>query len=194
VFSKCTGKKHLPHACSVLRLNWLYCLRIQTAEQAELQYKKREKKEAAFGWEVFNQKSLYNAYMKRAEKVGTPQGALSIYALQWPCSGMIEDPAPCGRCEPLQCIHEASGKGVCAVCHACMKASIHAAWAVAALRTSCRHTMPQVPYSKENHEAAPDPMPLMLMTPTCIISPHHPLLPTYSGPLLQGGLRGRQGT
>jgi hypothetical protein len=45
------------------------CPRIQTAEQAELQYKKREKKEAAFGWEIFNQKSLHNAYMKRAEKV-----------------------------------------------------------------------------------------------------------------------------
>lgn len=43
--------------------------RLDTVEQAELQYKKQEKKEAPAGWDVFNPKTLYNAYLKRAEKV-----------------------------------------------------------------------------------------------------------------------------
>ena len=38
---------------------------LQTQEDAEKGYKKKEKKPAPFGWEVFNQKSLYNAYKKR---------------------------------------------------------------------------------------------------------------------------------
>ncbi|GAX82144.1 hypothetical protein CEUSTIGMA_g9572.t1 [Chlamydomonas eustigma] len=42
--------------------------RLDTVEQAELQYKKKEKKEAPDGWDVFNSKTLYNAYLKRAEK------------------------------------------------------------------------------------------------------------------------------
>lgn len=38
-------------------------------EQAEVQYKKREKKEAPAGWDVFNQRALYQAYLKRSDKV-----------------------------------------------------------------------------------------------------------------------------
>eukprot|EP01083_Nonionella_stella_P240032 839472_1 len=45
----------------------------ETAEQAEMQYSKRKKKGAAFGWDVFNQDTLYGAYNKRVgsiKKVG----------------------------------------------------------------------------------------------------------------------------
>ena len=44
--------------------------RLDTLEQAELQYKKKEKKKAPEGWDVFNSKALYDAYLKRADKVG----------------------------------------------------------------------------------------------------------------------------
>ena len=44
---------------------------LQTAEQAEAMYKKNEKKETPFGWDVFNQKSLYNAYVKRTKNIQT---------------------------------------------------------------------------------------------------------------------------
>ncbi|DBA76983.1 hypothetical protein WJX77_003955 [Trebouxia sp. C0004] len=43
--------------------------RIETAEQAELQYKKREKTVAPTGWEAFNQKALYEAYEKRTSDI-----------------------------------------------------------------------------------------------------------------------------
>lgn len=43
--------------------------RLDSAEQAGLQYKKKEKKDAPGGWDVFNSKALYNAYLKRAEKI-----------------------------------------------------------------------------------------------------------------------------
>ena len=43
--------------------------RIETVEVAAAKHKKKEKKEAAFGWDVFNQKTLYKAYEKRANKV-----------------------------------------------------------------------------------------------------------------------------
>eukprot|EP00270_Netrium_digitus_P005579 TRINITY_DN1745_c0_g1_i8.p1 TRINITY_DN1745_c0_g1~~TRINITY_DN1745_c0_g1_i8.p1 ORF type:complete len:300 (+),score=129.02 TRINITY_DN1745_c0_g1_i8:311-1210(+) len=42
---------------------------LETQEQAEAKYKKWEKKSAAFGWDVFNQKSLYKAYEKRTKAV-----------------------------------------------------------------------------------------------------------------------------
>ena len=42
---------------------------MQSAESAEQGYKKQKKKPSAFGWDVFNQKSLYNAYKKRASNV-----------------------------------------------------------------------------------------------------------------------------
>lgn len=51
--------------------------RLESAEYAELQYKKREKKGAAFGWDVFNQKSLYNAYKRRTDNVGAPRARCS---------------------------------------------------------------------------------------------------------------------
>jgi len=41
--------------------------RLQTAEQAEHLYQKREKKAAPNGWEAFTNKTLFKAYEKRAE-------------------------------------------------------------------------------------------------------------------------------
>ena len=38
---------------------------LETAGSAQQKYKKKEKKGAAFGWDVFNQQALYNAYEKR---------------------------------------------------------------------------------------------------------------------------------
>jgi len=43
--------------------------RIETAEVAAAKHKKKEKKEAAFGWDAFNQATLYRAYEKRTNKV-----------------------------------------------------------------------------------------------------------------------------
>eukprot|EP00210_Caulerpa_lentillifera_P005651 g5404.t1 len=43
--------------------------RLETAEIAEDKHRKNEKKSAPFGWDVFNQKTLYKAYEKRADKV-----------------------------------------------------------------------------------------------------------------------------
>lgn len=42
---------------------------LDSVEEAEAKYKKWEKKPAPFGWDAFNEKSLYNAYKKRAKKV-----------------------------------------------------------------------------------------------------------------------------
>ena len=42
---------------------------MESAEDAEQAYEKRKKKPAAFGWDVFNQKSLYNAYKKRTKQI-----------------------------------------------------------------------------------------------------------------------------
>eukprot|EP00898_Chlorokybus_atmophyticus_P002207 jgi/Chlat1/2988/Chrsp2S04706 len=56
---------------------------LHTEEQAEEQYKKRQKKPAAFGWDVFNQRSLYNAYKKRTQNVPyTPEDYEKIKASQ----------------------------------------------------------------------------------------------------------------
>ena len=51
-------------------LRW-YTVRVyfDVAMQAELQYKKREKKIAPTGWEAFNQKALYEAYEKRTSDI-----------------------------------------------------------------------------------------------------------------------------
>ena len=43
--------------------------RLQTAEQAEAFYIKREKKAAPAGWEAFNNKTLFEAYERRAENL-----------------------------------------------------------------------------------------------------------------------------
>lgn len=43
--------------------------RLESVEQAELQYEKRSKKGAPEGMAVFNEKRLYEAYMKRTEKI-----------------------------------------------------------------------------------------------------------------------------
>lgn len=43
--------------------------RLDSAEHAGLQYAKREKKGAPMGAEIFNSKTLYEAYQKRTEKV-----------------------------------------------------------------------------------------------------------------------------
>jgi pre-mRNA-splicing factor SYF2 len=42
---------------------------LDTQEAAEEKYKKWDKKAAPFGWDVFNQKSLYNAYKKRTKNI-----------------------------------------------------------------------------------------------------------------------------
>ncbi|CAN1158821.1 Pre-mRNA-splicing factor syf2 [Linum perenne] len=42
---------------------------LDTQEAAEVKYKKWEKEPAPSGWDVFNQKSLYNAYKKRTKNV-----------------------------------------------------------------------------------------------------------------------------
>lgn len=42
---------------------------LDTQEAAESKYKKWEKKPAPFGWDVFNQKSLYNGYKKRTKNI-----------------------------------------------------------------------------------------------------------------------------
>ncbi|KAJ1436306.1 mRNA splicing factor SYF2 [Sesbania bispinosa] len=42
---------------------------LDTQEAAEDKYKKWEKDPAPFGWDVFNQKTLYNAYKKRTKKI-----------------------------------------------------------------------------------------------------------------------------
>eukprot|EP00475_Leptophrys_vorax_P038418 TRINITY_DN6775_c0_g2_i1.p1 TRINITY_DN6775_c0_g2~~TRINITY_DN6775_c0_g2_i1.p1 ORF type:complete len:239 (+),score=41.25 TRINITY_DN6775_c0_g2_i1:60-719(+) len=42
---------------------------LESQEDAEKKYKKWEKKPAPFGWDVFNQQSLYNAYKKRTEHI-----------------------------------------------------------------------------------------------------------------------------
>ncbi|GFS36538.1 GCIP-interacting family protein [Actinidia rufa] len=42
---------------------------LDTEEMAEAKYKKWEKEPAPFGWDVFNQKTLYNAYKKRTKNI-----------------------------------------------------------------------------------------------------------------------------
>ncbi|KAF8380818.1 hypothetical protein HHK36_028312 [Tetracentron sinense] len=42
---------------------------LDTQEVAETKYKKWEKDPAPFGWDVFNQKTLYNAYKKRTKNI-----------------------------------------------------------------------------------------------------------------------------
>eukprot|EP00268_Persea_americana_P068193 TRINITY_DN9465_c0_g2_i1.p1 TRINITY_DN9465_c0_g2~~TRINITY_DN9465_c0_g2_i1.p1 ORF type:complete len:312 (-),score=99.19 TRINITY_DN9465_c0_g2_i1:431-1366(-) len=42
---------------------------LDTQEMAESKYKKWEKDPAPFGWDVFNQKALYNAYKKRTKNI-----------------------------------------------------------------------------------------------------------------------------
>nr|AFN53629.1 putative ATP-binding protein [Linum usitatissimum] len=46
---------------------------LDTQEAAEVKYKKWEKEPAPAGWDVFNQKSLYNAYKKRTKNVNVDQ-------------------------------------------------------------------------------------------------------------------------
>ncbi|KAF6168785.1 hypothetical protein GIB67_012183 [Kingdonia uniflora] len=42
---------------------------LDTQDMAEKKYKKWEKDPAPFGWDVFNQRTLYNAYKKRTKNV-----------------------------------------------------------------------------------------------------------------------------
>ncbi|KAG1338634.1 pre-mRNA-splicing factor syf2 [Cocos nucifera] len=42
---------------------------LDTQEMAEAKYKKWEKDPAPYGWDVFNQKTLYNAYKKRTKNI-----------------------------------------------------------------------------------------------------------------------------
>ncbi|XAR59851.1 hypothetical protein NMG60_11015839 [Bertholletia excelsa] len=42
---------------------------LDTEEIAQAKYKKWEKQFGPFGWDVFNQKTLYNAYKKRTKNI-----------------------------------------------------------------------------------------------------------------------------
>jgi pre-mRNA-splicing factor SYF2 len=42
---------------------------LDTQESAEAKYKKWEKEPAPYGWDVFNQKTLYDAYKKRTKNI-----------------------------------------------------------------------------------------------------------------------------
>ena len=55
-------KQNLSDTCLFLQEH-----RLQTAEQAEALYRKREKKAAPAGWEAFNNKTLFKAYERRAQ-------------------------------------------------------------------------------------------------------------------------------
>ncbi|KAI3912608.1 hypothetical protein MKW92_022934 [Papaver armeniacum] len=50
-------------------LNMTKAYMLDTQEAAESKYKNWEKKSAPFGWDVFNQKTLYNAYKKRTKNI-----------------------------------------------------------------------------------------------------------------------------
>lgn len=60
---------HIKQGVQIFPPTRIQAHRLETLEHAELQYNKREKKEKPVGGDIFNPKSLYNAYKKRAENV-----------------------------------------------------------------------------------------------------------------------------
>ncbi|GAQ77882.1 pre-mRNA-splicing factor SYF2 [Klebsormidium nitens] len=62
-------KKRLGKELEASGLDMKQAYMLDTVEDAEEKYKKWDKKETPFGWDVFNQKSLYNAYKKRTNDV-----------------------------------------------------------------------------------------------------------------------------
>lgn len=53
---------------------------LQSMDEASARYKKEERKPAAFGWDMFNQQSLYNAYKKRAGSLALDEAAYAAAA------------------------------------------------------------------------------------------------------------------
>lgn len=62
-------KKKVGKLLEVNGLDMTKAYMLDTQEAAEAKYKKWEKDPAPFGWDVFNQKTLYNAYKKRTKNV-----------------------------------------------------------------------------------------------------------------------------
>lgn len=64
---------------------------VESAQRKEEQQRKKEKGRAAFGWDVFNQDSLFKAYKKRLAKLPTVRkGGASVGLVVWawacPCA------------------------------------------------------------------------------------------------------------
>jgi len=78
---------------------------LESVEGAEQAYKKQKKKPAAFGWDVFNQRSLYNAYKKRTkgidvsmeeyekQKASHPEFYRDSDSLQYGCAPPVSEAA-----------------------------------------------------------------------------------------------------
>ncbi|WJZ83452.1 hypothetical protein VitviT2T_003133 [Vitis vinifera] len=62
-------KKKIGKLLDVNGLDMKKAYMLDTQEMAETKYKKWEKDPAPFGWDVFNQKTLYNAYKKRTKNI-----------------------------------------------------------------------------------------------------------------------------
>ncbi|XP_057966455.1 uncharacterized protein LOC131156633 [Malania oleifera] len=62
-------KKKIGKLLDANGLNMEKAYMLDTQEMAESKYKKWEKDPAPFGWDVFNQKTLYNAYKKRTKNI-----------------------------------------------------------------------------------------------------------------------------
>ena len=60
----------------------------ESAQRKEEQQRKKEKGRAAFGWDVFNQDSLFKAYKKRLAKLPTVRKGASVGLVGWarPCA------------------------------------------------------------------------------------------------------------
>lgn len=62
-------KKKIGKLLDVNGLDMKKAYMLDTQERAETKYKKWEKDPAPFGWDVFNQKTLYDAYKKRTKNI-----------------------------------------------------------------------------------------------------------------------------
>ncbi|XAR72688.1 hypothetical protein NMG60_11019414 [Bertholletia excelsa] len=62
-------KKKIGKLLDASGLDMTKAFMLDTEEMAEAKYKKWDKKETPHGWDVFNQKTLYNAYKKRTKNI-----------------------------------------------------------------------------------------------------------------------------
>ncbi|KAL3363862.1 hypothetical protein AABB24_012885 [Solanum stoloniferum] len=62
-------KKKIGNLLDAKGLDMIKAYMLDTQESAETKYKKWEKEPAPAGWDVFNKKTLYNAYKKRTKNV-----------------------------------------------------------------------------------------------------------------------------
>ncbi|KAJ0666635.1 putative mRNA splicing factor SYF2 [Helianthus annuus] len=62
-------KKKIKKLLDANRLDVKEAYMLDTQQMAETKYKKRKKEPAPTGWEVFNQKTLYDAHKKRTKKI-----------------------------------------------------------------------------------------------------------------------------